>query len=135
EVAGRWQVQERWLTQKTAISRGRFFESEQAYRSMLKELSTFDPDLNKDARPSISSYGNIQQEKTLKGVGTSLGTNVPESIKDRIRNMTAPQLRDFWSEFSRKASRLGLRYSSEQAMIDTMNELYPEDVKQFEDSA
>lgn len=132
EVVGRYQVKESWAANKTAISRGRFFESEREYKQLMKELSTYDPSLNKNARPSISTYGNIQQEKTLKGVESSLGVEVPDSIKERVRSLTAPELTDFWIEFSQKASKLGLQYSSLQAMQDTLNELYPDDIKQFD---
>lgn len=124
EVTGKHQIKSRWATKSTPISRSVKFETEKDYRKQLEYLRSFEVQ-----RPGIKQYTNIQQQKTLQAVETSFGKEVPQSLQEKLSKMTAPQLTEFWNKFSGKASKLGIQYSSGQAMQDTMNELYPEDLQ------
>lgn len=123
EIAGHHQVKERWATKNTPISRSVKFTSHKEYRKQLQYLRSFEVN-----RPGIKEYTKVQREKTIMAVESSLGAEVPDSLAKKIDKMTAPQLADFWNTFSDKASKLGLQYSSQSAMQDTMNELFPEDI-------
>lgn len=126
EVAGQHQVKERWVTKSTPISRSVKFETQEDYRKQLNYLRSFERQ-----KPGIKEYTSIQREKTAQAVETSLGVDIPEDLQKRLSKMTAPELSEFWNRFSEKASKLGMKYSSEQAMQDTLNELYPDDIKQL----
>jgi len=127
EVAGKHQVKEKWATKNTPISRSVKFESQTDYRQQLNYLRSFEIQ-----RPGIKEYTAKQKEKTAQAIENSLGVDMPDSLQKKIDKMTAPELSGFWNKFSDKASQLGIKYSSQQAMQDTMNELYPEDIEQFE---
>lgn len=126
DVVGRYQTKESWNTESTPISRSVKFESPEDYRRQLHFLRGFE-----QQRPGIKEYSEIQRNKTNVAVSTALGDNVPESIQQRLSRMSAPELSKFWNTFSDKASRLGLRYSSESAMRQTLDELFPEDMAQL----
>lgn len=127
EVVGKHQTRESWTTKNTPISRSVKFETQEDYRKQLQYLRSFEMQ-----KPGIKEYTSIQREKTAQAIETSLGTDIPESLQQKIDKLDAPGLTEFWKKFSEKASQLGIKYSSEQAMQDTMNELYPDDIKQFE---
>lgn len=126
EIVGDYQTKESWATEKTPISRSVVFESREDYLRQLKFLRSFERE-----RPGIKEYTRIQRQKTLEAVESSLGVDVPRDLRTEIMNMSAPQLSDFWNTFSNKASKLGMRYSSEQAMEMTLNEMFPEDIQQI----
>jgi hypothetical protein len=65
----------------------------------------------------------------LQAIETSMGMEAPEGIQAKIKKMTAPQLSKFWDEFENKAVRLLNKYSSNSAMTDTVQELFPEDLQ------
>src|SRR5690625_1435239 len=132
DVVGHVQTKDKWHTDKTPISRSVVFESEKDYKEQLRFLKSFDPKSTGQARPTMTQYTKIQRDKTARAVESSLGVPMPDSMKEKISKMTAPELSEFWKKFSEKSSKLGLRYSSEQAMQDTLNELYPEDLKQLD---
>lgn len=128
EVVGDLQIKEKWATPNTPISRSVKFESEKDYRKQLQFLRSFDPKATtQGARPSISQYTLIQRDKTKNALETSFGQEVSGAINDKISRMTAPQLTEFWNTFARKAAKLGLKYSSGDAMRQTITELFPED--------
>lgn len=126
EVVGPYQIKERWATEKTPISRSVKFRTKEEYLRQLRFLRSFEHE-----RPGIREYTRVQRQKTLEAVQTSLGTDVPKELEERIKNMSAPQLSDFWNTFSEKASKMGIQYSSQQAMEDTLNEVFPEDIEQL----
>lgn len=128
EVVGGYQIKEQWNTDKTPISRSVKFQSQKEYRKQLNYLRSFEV-----SRPGIKEYTQVQREKTKEAVETSLGVEPPKELKQRIDKMTAPQLSNFWNKFSDKASKLGVVYSSDQAMQQTLNELFPEDIRQLTD--
>ena len=128
EVVGDLQIKEKWATPNTPISRSVRFESEKDYRKQLQFLRSFDPKATTHgARPSISQYTLIQRDKTKNALETSFGQEVSGAINDKISRMTAPQLTEFWNTFAMKSAKLGLKYSSGDAMQQTLAELFPED--------
>ena len=128
EVVGDYQIKEKWATPSTPISRSVKFESEKDYRKQLQFLRSFDPKATtQGARPSISQYTLIQRDKTRNAIETSFGQEVSGAINDKISRMTAPQLTEFWNTFANKSAKLGLKYSSGDAMQQTISELFPED--------
>lgn len=128
EVVGHLQIKEDWATKSTPLSRSVKFESEKDYKKHLQFLRSFDPKATRAARPSITEYNVIQRTKTLQAVETSLGMDVPEDLAKKLNKMNAAELGTFWKSFSDKASRLGLKYSSEAAMLASMREIFPEDI-------
>ena len=128
EVVGGLQIKEKWATPNTPISRSVKFQSEKEYRKQLQFLRSFDPKATKEgARPSISQYTLIQRDKTRNAIETSFGQEISGAIDDKITRMTAPQLSEFWNTFANKSAKLGLKYSSGDAMRQTITELFPED--------
>ena len=128
EVVGDYQIKEKWATPNTPISRSVKFESERDYRKQLQFLRSFDPKATGGgSRPSISQYTLIQRDKTRNAIETSFGQEVAGAINDRITRMTAPQLTEFWNTYALKSAKLGLKYSSGDAMQQTIMELFPED--------
>lgn len=128
EVVGDLQIKEKWATPNTPISRSIKFQSEKEYRKQLQFLRSFDPKATKEgARPSISQYTLIQRDKTRNAIETSFGQEVSGAIDDKISRMTAPQLSEFWNTFANKSAKLGLKYSSGDAIRQTITELFPED--------
>lgn len=126
EVVGEYQIKEKWNTGKTPISRSVKFESQKEYRKQLKHLRSFEV-----SRPNIKEYTQVQREKTKEAVETSLGIEPTKELSQRIDKMTAPELSNFWNKFSDKASKLGIIYSSDQAMQQTLDEIFPEDLEQL----
>lgn len=128
EVVGDLQIREKWATPNTPISRSVKFESEKDYRKQLQFLRSFDPKASKQgARPSISQYTLIQRDKTRNAIETAFGQELSGAINDKITRMTAPQLSEFWNTYARKSAQLGLKYSSGDAMRETIAEFFPED--------
>lgn len=128
EVVGDLQIKEKWATPNTPISRSVKFQSEKEYRKQLQFLRSFDPKATKQgARPSISQYTIIQRDKTRNAIETSFGQEISGAIDDKITRMTAPQLSEFWNTFANKSAKLGLKYSSGDAIRQTITELFPED--------
>lgn len=123
EVTGGIQVREQWASDKYALSRSVKFTSFKEYREQLHYLRQFEV-----MRPGIKEYTKVQQEKTLQALETALG-EVPGDVAKNVGKMSAPQLSDFWNKFSKNARKAGLKYSSDAIMAQTMNEMFPEDVK------
>lgn len=129
EIAGPYQVKERWHTDKTPISRSVKFASDKEYKEHLKLLRSFDPKATRMHRPGIKEYTEIQRDKVGYAVKTALGDEVSFSlIEQKLSKMSAPEVADFWNTFSDKAARAGMQYSSEAIMSETFTELFPEDL-------
>lgn len=124
DVVGDHQIKEKWHTKNTPLSRSTKFTSKKEYRRHLNYLRGFE-----NMRPGIKEYSQIQREKTLQAVESSTGLVPTKTLEDKINKMNAPQLSKFWNTFSNKASKLGIKYSSNQAMQQTLNEIFPEDRK------
>lgn len=135
DVVGHVQTKDKWHTATTPLSRSVVFNSEQEYKQRLRFLQSFDPKSPGQTKPTMTEYTVVERSKTAMAMTSSLGIDVPTSILERINKLTAPQLSEFWKLYSQKSRKLGVRYSSVQAMQETLNELFPEDVKQFEGMA
>ena len=129
EVVGHIQTKDRWHTPKQPLSRSVVFDSKEAYERQLRFLRSFDPKTSPQPRPTISEYTVTQRSKTAMAVESSLGVEVPLEVLERINNLTAPELSEFWRVYSDKSRQLGVRYSSVQAMQETLNEIFPEDAQ------
>lgn len=80
-------------------------------------------------RPGIKEYTEIQRQKVAQAVATSVGGEYSfNEVMKRLEKMTAPQIAEFWDKFSENARRKGLQYSSEAVMVETFQELFPEDL-------
>lgn len=126
DVVGKYQVKEKWHTKNTPISRSIKFTSQKEYRRKLHELRQFE-----HMRPGIKEYSEVQRNKTKQAIESSLGMDVPGNLEKKIDKMSAPELSRFWDRYSEKASKLGLKYSSEQAMQETLNEVMGDDIGQL----
>lgn len=131
EVVGHIQTRQQWHTDKTPLSRSVVFDSKEEYEKQLRFLRSFDPKAPGFTKPNNPEYTQTQRAKTAKSLVSSLGTTPPLSLLKRINKLSAPELSEFWKRFSNKGSKLGLKFSSEQAMQETLNELYPEDIEQI----
>lgn len=126
EIVGKPELQtkEGWHTEKTPLSRSVKFTSHREYRQHLQWLRQFEV-----SRPGIKEYTEIQRQKVAQAVATSLGGEYTFNVvMEKLSKMTAPEVADFWDTFSEKARRKGLQYSSEAVMIETFQELFPEDL-------
>ena len=121
DVVGHFQLQDSWLTAKTPISRSTKFNSEQEYRKQLKMLEQF------EQRDDIWTYTGVQRIKTLAAIETALGVPVTEELAERVNNMSATQLTDFWKIFSDRASR-HMPYSSGDNMAQSWQDYFQEDI-------
>jgi pyruvate dehydrogenase complex dehydrogenase (E1) component len=124
EITGGIQTREQWEAKNYALSRSVKFESKKEYNQRLHFLRQFE-----HMRPGIKEYSAAQVEKTLQAVETSLGLPVPEELEKKIRKLNAPQLSTFWKKFSKEGSRLGMKYSSNAAMSETIAEFFKEDIR------
>lgn len=125
EIAGRHQIKEQWATDKNPISRSVKFTSQKEYRKQLHYLRQFEHRF----RMGIKEYTQVQADKTIQAIETSMERNVPDDLYKKLQKMTAPQLADFWNTFTNKARKLGTQYSSNEAMRQALNELFPEDLE------
>lgn len=124
-----------WHTPNTPLSRSIVFDSEKEFRKHLRFLQSFDPKISgRSARPTISEYTRTQRSKTAQAIESSLGMEVPTKLLERINTMSAPELSEFWKRYSDKSRQLGVRYSSTQAMQETLNEIFPDDVQAMLDN-
>lgn len=126
EVVGDFQIKEKWNTKATPLSRSVKFADQKEYRKHLQFLRSFEV-----SRPGIKEYTQVQRDKTLDAVRSSLGIDVPKDLEKKISKMSAPKLSEFWNAYSDKASKMGMKYSSEAAMATTLNEFFPEDMENF----
>jgi hypothetical protein len=126
EVTGQHQIKEQWHTESTPLSRSVKFQSQAEYRKQLNYLRSFERQ-----RPGIKEYTEIQQQKTQQAIESSLGVEPPAELNAKIAKMSAPQLSQFWKVFSDKASKMGMKYSSDTVMAQTLAEFFPEDMANF----
>lgn len=125
DVVGEYQTKEKWDSAKNPISRSIKFTSQKEYRQQLHKLQRFER-----SRPAMKEYTELQRNKTVQAVETSLGDNVniPQHISKKLAKLSAPELARFWNMFSDKAARLGLKYGSDAAMKQTIAEFFGEDI-------
>jgi hypothetical protein len=124
EVVGNVDIREKWDSEKYALSRSIKFATQNEYKMRLKYLRQFEKE-----RPGIKEYTKIQREKTKIAMETSLGQELPNYVSKVIDKMTAPQLSDFWQKFNKKSAKLGMKYSSNEAMAKAMQDYFQEDIE------
>jgi methionine synthase II (cobalamin-independent) len=129
DVTGGIQTRQQWDSEKYAISRSVKFASQKEYREQLHWLRQFE-----HMRPSMTEYTKFQREKTLAGVETSFGTDVPVVLSDMINKLSAPDLTKFWKKFSLMSAKMGLKYGSDAAMQQAIIEFFGEDRQDLEGS-
>ena len=128
EIVGKeMQIKEDWFTEKTPISTSIKFKTYKDYRKHLNYLRSFKVD-----KVGIKEFTEIQQNKVLHAIDTSLGVEVPEALRKKISKMSAPELTDFWKKYERFGSKMGLQYASDSAMIATLEDWFKEDIENLE---
>jgi hypothetical protein len=132
-TGGQHILKEDWDSEKYAFSRSIKFTNEKDYKAQLEFFRQFDPKDKigrKEKVPTVTEYTKIQRAKTVDAVEKILG-EVPEGIARRIGKMHATELTKFWKSFSMKARKMGAKYSSNEAMQQTLSEYFPEDMAAF----
>ena len=122
DLTGLLNTRDEWHTANTPLSRSVVFESEQEYRRTINRLRQF-----RHTAPDIQTWTDDQRVVTLSGLETALGNDVPDEVINKVIEMDAVQLSEFWDRFSKKARRMVTQYSSYQNMVDTLREFFPED--------
>lgn len=129
EVTGGIQTKAQWASEKYAVSRSTTrFKTKKEFVDHMKWLRSFE---GKAARPNMTEYTKIQQEKIIMAIETATSGELKDKLIKKIRKMTAPEMSDFWDEFSKVAARLGNEYSSDGAMIAALMEWFDEDIDQL----
>ena len=121
DLTGFLNTRDEWHTASTPLSRSVVFESEQEYRRTINRLRQF-----RHTAPDIQTWTDDQRVVTLSGLETALG-QVPDAVVNRVIEMNAVELSEFWDRFTKNARRMGAQYSSLQNMVDTLREFFPED--------
>ena len=124
ELVGDVQRSADWHTRATPLSRSVVFESESDYRKQLRYLRSFE-----HQRPNMREFTNIQRQKTTQAMESALGDDIPANVQNKLSKMSAPQLAEFWERYAENAARMGVSYSSDAAMQQTLAEFYPEDIE------
>ena len=123
DLTGFLNTRDEWHTASTPLSRSVVFESEQEYRRTINRLRQF-----RHTAPDIQTWTDDQRTVTLSGLESALGRgNVPDEVINKVLEMNAVELSEFWDRFTKNARRMGAQYSSLQNMQDTLREFFPED--------
>lgn len=128
QPTGGIQTRQQWHSEKTPISRSVKFTSEKAFKEHMRWLKSFE-----FQRENVSEFKQTEKIKLKRALYTAVG-DIPPDLMNKIDKMTLPQISEFWNTFSEKARRMGAKYSSDEAMADTLNEVMDEDIdrlKQF----
>lgn len=123
EVSGGIQTKDQWETKKYALSRSTRFTSEREYYRRLKFLRSFE---NPVIRQTVTEYTKSQQEKLLNVMDKTISGGLSEVDIEKVRGMSLQGILKFWEKFSEVSRRMGLRYSSDAAMTETL-EYFEED--------
>lgn len=124
EVVGEFQIREKWQTATSPLSRSVKFETKEEYLRQLRMLRSFERE-----KLGIRDYTLVQREKTIIAIETALGVDLPDRTRKKIEKLSAPKLAEFWNIFSNKASKMGVQYSSDGAMSQTIAEYFNEDLQ------
>jgi hypothetical protein len=132
-LVGGKQHKSQWDSEKYAFSRSMDFANEKEYKKALEFFKSFDPKTagKQEKRPTMTEYKKRQHEKTITAMQSILGIDVPKELEKKISKLSAPQMTKFWKVFSNKASKMGMKYSSNDAMMETLAEFFPDDVEQI----
>ena len=123
EPTGGIQTKQQWETRKYPLSRSTKFKSVQEYKKRIAFLRSFDrPGL----RPTLTEYKEIARTRLLTAINSILG-QVPDEVRAYVESLSPAQIQKFWDKFSEVSSKAGLQYSSEGALVETL-ELFDEDM-------
>lgn len=124
ELVGQFQIKETWQTAANPLSRSIKFETTADYNKQIRMLREFET-----RRPGIKEFTNIQRSKLGDAVQTALGIDeLPPEFAAKLKKMSAPQLADFWNNFSDRATRMGTVYSSGSTMLQNIGQYFGEDM-------
>lgn len=123
EPTGGIQTKQQWETRKYPLSRSVKFESVKEYRKRLAFLRSFD---RPGIRPTLTEYKSIAQTRLTTAINSILG-QVPDEVRAYIEALSPAEIQRFWNKFSEVSSKAGLQYSSDGALIETL-ELFDEDM-------
>ena len=76
----------------------------------------------------------IQRAKTAQALETSFGVDMNAGMMAKLNTMSASRLSEFWDTYNKNAAKLGFKYSSGQAMAQTLEEFFPEDLQGLQTS-
>lgn len=123
EPTGGIQTKQQWETRKYPLSRSVKFKSVKEYKKRLAFLRSFDrPGL----RPTLTEYKEIARTRLLTAINSILG-QVPDEVRAYVEGLSPAEIQKFWDKFSEVSSKAGLQYSSEGALVETL-ELFDEDM-------
>lgn len=125
QPTGGIQHRSQWETEKNPLSRSTKFSDKSEFKQRMRWLRTFDSEV---VRPKYTEYSLVERDKLKQAIETSLGTDLDEGTNNNIDNMGLGKLKKFWDKFSNISARLGLQYSSGQAMAQTV-EFFKEDLQ------
>ncbi len=123
DIAGEYQVREQWETKSKPLSRSTQFASREEYKSRIRHLQEL------EELQTTKEYTKVGRTKLNIALESSLGVGVPHQVKHKLDRMSATQIGQFWKIYSEKAARMGIRYSSQQAMMESLEDFYGEDIE------
>lgn len=123
QPTGGIQTKAQWETEKNPLSRSTKFVDKSEFKKRMRFLRSFD---NEIERPKYTEYSIAQKNKLKKAMETSIGDNLSSDMNDKIDSLGLGQVNKFWDKFEEVSRRLGMNYSSQQAMSMTL-EFFNED--------
>jgi uncharacterized protein (DUF2461 family) len=108
-----------------ALSRSVKFDNKADYKRHLTMLRRFDGN-RVDGVPTVSEYNRISRSKLLQAFETSK-LEVSKAALRKINKLNAADISQFWKDYSIRARRKGLQYSSEAVMMETAEGFEPLD--------
>ena len=135
DATGGIQTKQQWETKGKPLSRSVQFESKRDYQRRLKELQTIaGKTKERDAiygRRVLMEHTREERRMTIKGIESSLGREITPELRARINNMSAAEVKEFWVKYDNQSAKLGIEYSSGDAMERTMHEYFDEDYERL----
>lgn len=119
EVTAGFGIQSRkqFETDNYALSRSVKFETQEDYKRQLRLLKRFDSN-RADGVPTVSEYNKTSRLKLTKAFETA-GIELDKKTLAKINKMNAANIAGFWKEYTERARRKGIQYSSEAVMMET----------------
>ena len=119
EVTAGFGIQSRkqFETDNYALSRSVKFETKEDYQRQLRLLKRFDSN-RADGVPTVSEYNKISRSKLTKAFETA-GIELDKKTLSKIKKMNAADIAGFWKDYTERARRKGIQYSSEAVMMET----------------
>lgn len=130
EPTGGIQHKLQWETEKYPLSRSVVFKDEKDYQERMRLLRSFD---NPVQRETLSEYTKTQRTKTRQAMKNTIGKDSFQYLTEKgekelkLDDMSLAELKIFWQKFSEVSRRMGLQYSSDQALAETF-EYFEDDI-------